>query len=176
MSLVMKNREPPSASEPVLAKGMTKNMARDAEANRKRAALSRAIGKEVRLVSGVSGAGVRDLVNEIAAMLRERRVEEAHAAEPESDWTPGAIRSSPPNASSSKSGPRYWLIPQPDKLLTRGWTRSPMTSSPHKSIASRAFVLSLPVQSRWGGACWRYRHARRKWPGSKPRRRLDKPS
>ena len=32
-----------------------------AEANRKRAALSRAIGKDVRLVSGVSGAGVRDI-------------------------------------------------------------------------------------------------------------------
>ena len=44
-----------------------------AEANRKRAALSRAIGKDVRLVSGVSGAGVRELVNEIAAMLRARR-------------------------------------------------------------------------------------------------------
>src|SRR5690606_10601002 len=50
-----------------------------AEANRKRAALSRAIGKEVRLVSGVSGAGVRDLVNEIAAMLRARRGDEAEA-------------------------------------------------------------------------------------------------
>jgi GTPase len=60
-----------------------------AEANRKRAALSRAIGKEVRLVSGVSGAGVRELVNEIAAMLRERRVEERveEAPEPE-DWAP----------------------------------------------------------------------------------------
>jgi GTP-binding protein len=61
-----------------------------AEANRKRSALSRAIGKEVRLVSGVSGAGVRDLVNEIAAMLRERRVEEApeQEEEPQSDWAP----------------------------------------------------------------------------------------
>jgi GTP-binding protein len=62
-----------------------------AEANRKRAALSRAIGKEVRLVSGVSGAGVRELVNEIAAMLRTRRGdapvvrEQDEAAEP---WTP----------------------------------------------------------------------------------------
>jgi GTP-binding protein len=46
-----------------------------AEANRKRAALARAIGKDVRLVSGVSGAGVRDLCNEIAAMLRDRRGE-----------------------------------------------------------------------------------------------------
>ena len=63
-----------------------------AEANRKRAALSRAIGKDVRLVSGVSGAGVRELVNEIAAMLRARRGEapavqhdEEEAPEP---WTP----------------------------------------------------------------------------------------
>jgi GTP-binding protein len=61
-----------------------------AEANRKRSALSRAIGKDVRLVSGVSGAGVRELVNEIAAMLRERRVEEApeQEEEPQSDWAP----------------------------------------------------------------------------------------
>ncbi|WP_395646594.1 GTPase ObgE [Terricaulis sp.] len=59
-----------------------------AEANRKRAALSRAIGKDVRLVSGVSGAGVRELCNEIAALLRERRVDEAKEEAPESDWTP----------------------------------------------------------------------------------------
>jgi GTP-binding protein len=62
-----------------------------AEANRKRAALSRAIGKEVRLVSGVSGAGVRELVNEIALMLRDRRVEEGpeeQEDEETSDWTP----------------------------------------------------------------------------------------
>lgn len=60
-----------------------------AEANRKRAALSRAIGKDVRLVSGVSGAGVRELVNEIAAMLRERRVEEKIEDDPEpEEWTP----------------------------------------------------------------------------------------
>jgi GTP-binding protein len=63
-----------------------------AEANRKRAALQRAIGKEVRLVSGVSGTGVRELVNELAAMLRERRKAEAQP-EPDdedapSDWTP----------------------------------------------------------------------------------------
>jgi GTP-binding protein len=61
-----------------------------AEANRKRAALSRAIGKDVRLVSGGSGAGVRELVNEIALMLRDRRdaaTEEAKAEE-RSDWTP----------------------------------------------------------------------------------------
>lgn len=61
-----------------------------AEANRKRAALSRAIGKDVRLVSGVSGAGVRELVNEIAQMLRDRRGEEAQEAEAQerADWTP----------------------------------------------------------------------------------------
>ncbi|HRO04130.1 MAG TPA: GTPase ObgE, partial [Terricaulis sp.] len=62
-----------------------------ADANRKRAALSRAIGKEVRLVSGVSGQGVRELVNDIAAMLRARRAEEAEeSAEPEErgEWTP----------------------------------------------------------------------------------------
>jgi GTP-binding protein len=61
-----------------------------AEANRKRAALSRAIGKDVRLVSGVSGQGVRDLVNEIAALLRARRVAEASKPmqEAETDWAP----------------------------------------------------------------------------------------
>lgn len=62
-----------------------------ADANRKRAALARAIGKDVRLVSGVSGAGVRELTNEIAAMLRARRGETV-AADEESDadaeWTP----------------------------------------------------------------------------------------
>jgi GTP-binding protein len=47
-----------------------------------------AIGKEVRIVSGVSGAGVRDLLNEIAAMLRERRTEEVQQARPEGEWTP----------------------------------------------------------------------------------------
>jgi len=60
------------------------------EAQAKRAALSKTIGKDVRLVSGVSGAGVRDLVNEIAAMLRGRREEEAlpeDDGEPQ-DWTP----------------------------------------------------------------------------------------
>jgi GTP-binding protein len=61
-----------------------------AEANRKRAALSRAIGKEVRLVSGVSGAGVRELTNEIAAMLHRRRDEALAAANPtaDADWAP----------------------------------------------------------------------------------------
>jgi len=59
--------------------------AEDAEGKRMR--LADAIGKPVRLVSGVSGAGVRDLVNEIAAMLRARRVEE-HEAETPNDWAP----------------------------------------------------------------------------------------
>jgi GTPase len=60
-----------------------------ADANRKRAALSRAIGKDVRLVSGVSGAGVRELVSEIALMLRERRLEETQEQESsQGDWTP----------------------------------------------------------------------------------------
>ncbi|MDZ4691236.1 GTPase ObgE [Terricaulis sp.] len=58
------------------------------EAEEKRESLAEAIGKEVRLVSGVSGAGVRDLVNEIAAMLRERRVEERKEAAPQTDWAP----------------------------------------------------------------------------------------
>jgi GTP-binding protein len=46
------------------------------------------IGKATRLVSGVSGAGVRELVNEIAAMLRERTRDETHEAEPDRDWSP----------------------------------------------------------------------------------------
>jgi GTP-binding protein len=63
-----------------------------AEANRKRAALSRAIGKEVRLVSGVAGMGVRELVNDIAGMLRARRADEIQEEEAQSpsagEWTP----------------------------------------------------------------------------------------
>ena len=58
------------------------------EANRKRAALQRAIKKDVRLVSGVSGAGVRDLVNEIGAMLRERRGEAQLKEDAEQEWKP----------------------------------------------------------------------------------------
>jgi GTPase len=59
-----------------------------ADANRKRAALSRAIGKEVRLVSGVSGAGVRDLMNEIAALLRSRRTQETETLAAATAWRP----------------------------------------------------------------------------------------
>lgn len=43
-----------------------------ADANRKRAALARAIGKEVFLVSGVSGAGVREVLGQIARYVVER--------------------------------------------------------------------------------------------------------
>jgi len=57
-----------------------------AEANRKRAALARAIGKDVRLISGVSGAGVRELVYELAAIVRQGR---APAPAPlVEEWTP----------------------------------------------------------------------------------------
>ena len=59
-----------------------------AEANRKRAALSRAIGKDVRLVSGVSGAGVRELCFEIGEMLRARRQEAVDAETTQTEWTP----------------------------------------------------------------------------------------
>jgi GTP-binding protein len=61
------------------------------DAEEKRKAFAKAIGKPVRLVSGVSGAGVRELTNEIAAMLRERRVEEAApepASDEDGDWAP----------------------------------------------------------------------------------------
>jgi GTP-binding protein len=59
-----------------------------AEANRKRAALSRAIGKEVRLVSGVSGAGVRELTHEIAKLVRAQRGELMKAPKEDEDDTP----------------------------------------------------------------------------------------
>ncbi len=59
-----------------------------AEANRKRAALSRAIGKEVRLVSGVSGQGVRELVNEIAALVRTSRKAPKPERDAHEDWAP----------------------------------------------------------------------------------------
>ena len=59
-----------------------------ADANRKRAALSRAIGKEVRLVSGVSGQGVRELMREIGALLRGRLAEIKQQATADEDWAP----------------------------------------------------------------------------------------
>lgn len=58
-----------------------------AEANRKRSALSRAIGKEVRLVSGVSGEGVRDLTIEVAKQVQASRPA-AKAEVTAEDWTP----------------------------------------------------------------------------------------
>jgi GTP-binding protein len=60
--------------------------AEDAELIREE--FAKATGKATRLVSGVSGAGVRELVNEIAAMLRARTVEEVERIEPEDNWTP----------------------------------------------------------------------------------------
>jgi len=52
-----------------------------AEANRKRAALARAIGKDVMLISGVAGLGVRDAVMAIASEIRSQRADLAAAAE-----------------------------------------------------------------------------------------------
>jgi GTP-binding protein len=64
----------------------------EADANRKRAALQRAIGKEVRLVSGVSGKGVRELTGEILKLVRAARGAEKTEAAKEEDnaegWTP----------------------------------------------------------------------------------------
>ena len=61
-----------------------------AEANRKRSALSRAIGKEVLLVSGVAGAGVREAVNALAAEIRAQRKDERTpvAAQTTTEWEP----------------------------------------------------------------------------------------
>ncbi len=58
------------------------------EAERIRGEFSQAIGKDVRLVSGVSGAGVRDLVNDIASMLEARRERESAEADVDQDWAP----------------------------------------------------------------------------------------
>lgn len=60
------------------------------ESEAKRAALEAAIGKQVRIVSAVSGAGVRALTGEIAAMLRARRgeTEESEEEDAQADWTP----------------------------------------------------------------------------------------
>lgn len=59
-----------------------------AEVSRKRAALERAIGKKVRLISGVSGEGVRELSFEIASLVRAARKQESPEAETTQDWTP----------------------------------------------------------------------------------------
>ena len=57
--------------------------------NRKRSALSRAIGKPVVVVSGVSGAGVKETLYALHALVREARgpAPEADGAPP-SGWTP----------------------------------------------------------------------------------------
>jgi hypothetical protein len=59
-----------------------------AEANRKRAALARAIGKEVMLVSGVAGTGVRDIVHALGAQIRGERGAATQSAEAETEWSP----------------------------------------------------------------------------------------
>lgn len=58
------------------------------EAERIREEFARAIGKDVRLVSGVSGAGVRELVNDIASLLRARSEDETETTEKDKDWAP----------------------------------------------------------------------------------------
>jgi GTP-binding protein len=57
-----------------------------------RQALAEACGREVRLVSGVSGEGVTELLRAAFALVRVRRAEAAGAApgepEPDTDWSP----------------------------------------------------------------------------------------
>lgn len=61
----------------------------DAETLKKRrTALRRASGKPVLLVSGVSGAGVRETLFEILAHVREYAAENAALAAPAEEWTP----------------------------------------------------------------------------------------
>jgi GTP-binding protein len=55
--------------------------------NRKRSALSRAIGKEVAVISGVSGQGVAALTAEIAKHVQAARAPDT-TAEPSEDWEP----------------------------------------------------------------------------------------
>jgi GTP-binding protein len=62
-----------------------------ADAKRKRSALERAIGKPVRIISGVSGEGVRELSFEIARLVRAARGQpnpEAEQEEAAAPWTP----------------------------------------------------------------------------------------
>ncbi len=59
----------------------------EADANRKRSALSRAIGKDVRLVSGVSGAGVTALTAEVAKQVQASRAPDTNAQALD-DWAP----------------------------------------------------------------------------------------
>ena len=53
-----------------------------------KAALEEACGHEVRLVSGVSGQGVRDLLREAYALVRSRKAEAVADAGGEEPWTP----------------------------------------------------------------------------------------
>jgi GTP-binding protein len=59
----------------------------EADANRKRSALSRAIGKPVLMLSGVSGAGVKEVLALIAEQIRAAR-ETPDAPETAEPWTP----------------------------------------------------------------------------------------
>lgn len=59
-----------------------------AEANRKRAALSRAIGKPVLLVSGVAGTGVREALFELAGLVRAAKAPATPEPAAGGDWTP----------------------------------------------------------------------------------------
>ncbi len=59
-----------------------------AEANRKRAALSRAIGKPVLLTSGVSGAGVTEALRAIAQIVAAARKPQRDEAMESAGWTP----------------------------------------------------------------------------------------
>ncbi|MBI1251474.1 MAG: GTPase ObgE [Alphaproteobacteria bacterium] len=61
----------------------------EAEVNRKRAALSRAIGKPVLITSGVSGAGVVEALRAMAAIVRGRDAEDRAPSPLSADeWTP----------------------------------------------------------------------------------------
>ena len=59
-----------------------------ASVSRKRAALSRAIGKPVAAISGVSGAGVTELLREAAGLVEAARAARAPARETAGDWRP----------------------------------------------------------------------------------------
>jgi len=76
------------AEKPELV-ALNKSDALDAASiSRKRAALSRAIGKPVAVVSGVSGAGVRDVLREAAAPILAARAARAPVREATDQWRP----------------------------------------------------------------------------------------
>jgi len=58
-----------------------------ASVSRKRSALSRAIGKEVRAVSGVAGIGAKELMRDVARLVNAAR-EAENADAPEDAWQP----------------------------------------------------------------------------------------